>query len=181
MSEKIEVSLEGMSQEAIAGLALLAKGLSNNPDTRNKFLELTKQANPTMSIPEVDIPNSMNSLLTAERAEREKLEKELLKDRVERDVEKRRNNLKVVKGLSDTDIAEVEKLMVEKNIASHDTAADFYNMQRKSATPTPGFAGYGSHSVPKPELKDFGGDMKKWALNEAAKTIHEIRSGAIKV
>jgi hypothetical protein len=179
MSE--EVSLEGMSPEAISGLALLAKGLSNNPETRNEFLKLTKKANPSMSIPEVDIPLSMDGLLAAERTEREKLEKELLKDRVERDVEKRRNNLKVLKGLSDADIAEVEKLMVDKNIASHETAADFYNMQKKSATPTPGFAGFGSQQVPKPETKDFGGNIANWARNEAAKTIHDIRSGAIKI
>lgn len=176
-----EISLEGMSPEAISGLALLAKGLTDNPDTRKDFLTLAKKGNPHMSIPEVDIPLHMNTALEAERAERMKLEKQILTDRVERDVEKRRENLKAAKGLSDADIAEVEKLMVDKNIANHETAADFLLMSRKSAQPTPSFTGYGSQQVPKPDLKEFGGNMAQWARDQAAKTIHEIRNGAIKV
>lgn len=176
-----DISLEGMSQEAIQGLALLAKGLSDNPETRNDFLKMTKKANPSMSIPEVDIPLSMDALLKAERTEREKLEKEILKDRVERDVEKRRASLMADKGLTDKDVAEVEKLMVEKGIASHETAADYYKMQQQSARPTPSFTGHGSHQMPKVDTKDFGGNIAQWSRNEAAKTIHDIRNGIIKV
>ena len=175
-----EVSLEGMSQEAISGLAMIAKGLSDNPATRNDFLKLTKTANPHLAIPEVDLPLQINNSISAEREKIAALEKELLKDRVERDVERRRESLMENKGLNKADIAEVEKLMVEKNIASHETAADFYNMQRQSAKPTP-FSGHGSHQMPKIEAKDFGGNIAQWARNEAAQTIHGIKTGVIKV
>lgn len=176
-----DISLEGMSADQINGLALLAKNLSDNPETRNDFLKMTKKANPSMSIPEVDIPLNMEAMLQTERTERGKLEKELLKDRVERDVEKRRASLMADKGLSEKDVGEVEKLMVEKGIASHETAADYYKMQQQSARPTPSFTGHGSHQLPKVDTKDFGGNMAQWSRNEAAKTIHDIRSGAIKV
>jgi len=175
-----EVTLEGMSQESIAGLAMIAKGLSDNPDTRNQFLTLTKKANPHLAIPEVDLPFQINNAISDERKKRELLEQEMLKDRVERNVEKRRMDLKATKNLTDADIDEVEKLMVEKNISSHETAADFYNMQRQVAKPTP-FSRMGSYELPKIDTKNFGGDIKQWARNQAAETIHGIRSGAIKV
>ena len=175
-----EVSLEGMSSESIAGLAMIAKGLSENPGTRNDFLKLTKAANPNLSIPEVDLPMQINHSMNAERAKIESLEREILKDRVERDVERRRSSLMESKGLSKDDVAEVEKLMIEKNIPSHETAADFYNMQRQTAKPTP-YSGFGSQQAPKIDTKDFGGNIKQWARNEAAQTIQGIRSGAIKI
>ena len=174
------VSLEGMSPEAISGLAMIAKGLSDNPATRGEFLNLTKKANPHLAIPEVDVPVQINGAIAEERAKREALEQEILKDRVERDVEKRRLQLMKDKGLTEAQVGEVEALMVEKQIPNHETAADFYNMQRQAAKPTP-YAGYGSHQLPKVDTKDFGGNIGQWARNEAAQTIHGIRSGAIKI
>lgn len=177
-----DISLEGLSPDAVSGLALLAKGLSDNPDTRNEFLKLTKRANPSLSIPEVDIPFGINAELATERGKREALEKEMMKDRIERDVEKRRASLMSSQGLSESDVTAVEKLMVEKNIPSHETAAEYFKMQQKSATPTPSFTeNFGSRQVPKPETKDFGGNIAQWARAEAAKTINDIRSGVIKV
>ena len=175
-----EVSLEGMSPEAISGLAMIAKGLSDNPATRNDFLKLTKTANPHLAIPEVDLPLQINNSISAERKKIESLESELLKDRVERDVEKRRAKLMKTKGLTEEQVTEVESLRVERNIANHETAADFYNMQRQVAKPTP-YSGYGSQQVPKVDTKDFGGNIGAWARNEAAATIHGIRTGAIKI
>ena len=175
-----EVSLEGMSAAEISGLAMIAKGLSQNPETRNQFLTLTKKNNPTLSIPEVDLPMQIAGSMTAEREKIASLERELLQDRVERDVEKRRNALMETKGLSKDQVGEVEALMVERNIPDHNTAADFYNMQRQMSKPTP-YSGYGTQQLPKIETKDFGGNIAAWAKNEAAQTIHGIRSGAIKV
>jgi hypothetical protein len=50
-----------MTPEAIADLAALAKGLSENPQTRGQFLGMMKRADPNLSIPEIDIPNRLSA------------------------------------------------------------------------------------------------------------------------
>lgn len=171
-------SLEGMSPDAIAGLAMLAKGLSSNPHTRNQFLQLTKAANPNMSIPEVDLPFQINNAISEERGKREALEARLRERDIRDSVISRRQEIQKSKGLSDADIADVEKLMLEKGITNHETAADFMLSQRQSAKPTP-FTGYSSHSMPAVDTKSFGGNINQWARNEAANAISDIRSGRI--
>jgi hypothetical protein len=176
-----EPSLEGMTPEVIASLAQLAKGLSDNPKTRTKFLELTKEANPDMSIPEIDVPRHFESALQKERDARTALERQILTESVERSVRERRANLKEKHGFKDSDITELETLMVDKGIQSHDTAAEFMMAQRKSATPTPSVTGMGSHQMPEVDTKQFGGNIQQWARSTAMQTINDIRSGAIKV
>lgn len=177
-----EVSLEGMSPEAIHGLAILAKGLSQNEKTRGEFLRLTKAANPSLSIPEVDIPASMNVAMEAEREERRKLEAKIAEQEARENVRARRDSLMKTKGLTDADMAEVEKLMVDKQIPSHETAAEFLLAQRQSAKPTPMTIGnFGSHQAPSMDLKQFGGNISQWARNEAVSTLNDIRSGRIAV
>jgi hypothetical protein len=38
---------------------------------------------------------------------------------------------------SEEDIAEIEKIMLEKGIQNHETAADYFQWMRQAATPTP--------------------------------------------
>jgi hypothetical protein len=174
-------SLEGLSQEAIIELAQVAKGLSDNSETRASFLGLVKKADPSMNIPELDIPVQMHAALQEERTKREALENKIMERDARDNVMNRREALKKSKGLSDEDVAEVEKIMVEKGISNHDTAAEFMVAQRQSAKPTPFQAGYGSHQAPQVDTKPYGGNMAQWARNEAASTISDIRNGRIKV
>jgi ribosomal protein S20 len=175
-----DVSLEGMSQEAINGLALLAKGLSQNQTTRGEFLRLTKTANPDLNIPEVDIPLQMQGMMEAERKKREDLENKIRETEVRDQIKERRENLMRDKKLSFEQVQEVEKMMTEKGIVNHDTAADFYMSQQKSAAPTPS-TGFGVNTVPKIDAKDFGGNIAQWSRNEAANLIGDIRSGKVVV
>ena len=175
-----EISLEGMSQDAINGLALLAKGLSSNSKTRDQFLNLTKTANPDLNIPEVDIPFKMQGMLDAEAKKREELENKIRENEIRQQIKENRAQLAKTKGLSEEQVQEVEKMMTEKGILNHDTAADFYLSQQKSATPTPSTFS-GSQQVPKPDMKQFNGNITQWARNEANTMIGQIRSGQIKV
>jgi len=177
----MDVSLEGMTPEAISGLAMLAKGLSTNTETRRDFLALTKKANPALSIPEVDIPASVRADIDAEAKKREALEAKIAEAEARENVRARREELMKSKNLTDADMAEVEKLMVDKHIPSHETAAEFMLAQRQSAKPTPSVTGFGSHQVPNMDLKTFGGNMKQWGRAEAAKTLDDIRAGRIAV
>lgn len=171
----MSISLEGMSPEAISGLAMLAKGLSENPATRNDFLKMTKTANPGVSIPEIDIPNQINSKLEEERKKREELEAKILESEVRQTIRDRREGLMKSKGLTFDQIQEVEKMMTEKGIANHETAADFFLSQQRAATPTPSGGSSAMHAMPKPDLKDFGGNIKQYAVQEARNVIDELR------
>lgn len=176
-----EISLEGMTPEAINGLALLAKNLSVNTATRDQFLQLTKTANPELSIPEVDIPAKFQGMMDEERKKREVLENQIRESEVRQQIKDRREDLMKNKKLSAEQVQEVEKMMTEKGIMNHDTAADFYLSQQKSATPTPSSGGYSVNTVPKIEAKEFGGNINQWARNEAAQLIGDIRSGKVVV
>lgn len=168
------VSLEGLSQEAIADLAALAKGLSDNPKTRGKFLGLMKEADPSLSIPEVDIPARVQERVQPHLDRLAKLERDANEREIRETIRERRAAL-LKKGLSEADIPEVEKLMVEKGISSHETAADFLLAQRQSAPPTP--STFSQPSIPKPDLKAMGGNINAWARNEATNAIADLIKG----
>ena len=48
-------SLEDLTPEARDELAALARQLAENPNTRKDFLKLTKQVNPNLPVPELEI------------------------------------------------------------------------------------------------------------------------------
>lgn len=173
------VSLEGLSPEQIADLAALSRAQLDNPTTRPYFLRNAKVANPEVSIPEVDIPMQAQALINAQAGEIDKLRKDMNEDRIRRDIMERRETLKSKHGLSDKDVGEIEKLMLEKQIGSHDTAAEFYKSQQQSAQPTP--STFSTNTLPKIDLKGSGmPNMNQWSRNEATNVINELR-GRIKV
>ena len=173
-------NLEGMSAEAITDLAMLAESLGSNPKTRQKFLQLTKEANPNVSIPEVDIPRQVNGLLQQGHERLQRLERENQEMKIRATIEERRKQI-MKKGLTESDIPEIEKLMLEKGISSHDTAAEFYQSQKRAAEPTPSIGGYQQNTVPTIDTKQFGGNLAKWARGTAASVIDDFRAGRVKV
>ncbi len=132
------MSLENLSVEAQAELAALAKTLAENPATRKTFLQLTKQVRPDVPIPEIEIEERTNSVLAEANKKVETLEQRLRQKEAKEELEKRRITL-LKKNLvqSEDEIAEVEKLMVEKGIANHETAAEYHQWMKQAAAPTP--------------------------------------------
>jgi hypothetical protein len=168
------MSLEDMSFEQRDQLALLMRELSDNPATRKDVLRLTKQIKPELVIPELDIENTTKSYV-------DKLEQQLMardaKDREQdalRDLESRRNKL-MKKGLVDReeDIHEVEKIMLEKGITNHESAAEYWNWMKQSATPTP--TGYNPSAVSKFDLGKYYKNPQAAARDEASKALAELR------
>ena len=175
----MSVSLEGMTPEQIADLATLAKAQLDNPKTRHHFLQNSKVVNPDVSIPEVDIPLQMKAMMAESQKVIGLQNDEIARMKMERDIDKRREGLMKKHNLSENDVTEVEKMMLEKQIASHDTAAEFYLSQQKSAAPTPSM--FSTNSMPKIDLKAQGvQNMGQWARNEAGRVIDELR-GRIRV
>ncbi len=132
------MSLENLSVEAQAELAALAKTLAEDPKTRKQFLQLTKQVRPDVPIPEIEIEERTNQVLSEANKRVESLEARLRQKEAKEALEKRRSDL-VKKQLvqSEDEIKEVEKLMVEKGIANHETAAEYHQWMKQMSAPTP--------------------------------------------
>ncbi len=132
------MSLENLSLEAQAELAALAKSLAEDPKTRKQFLQLTKQVRPDVPIPEIEIEERTNAVLDSANKRVESLEAKLRAKDAKEELERRRTNLRTKQlAESDEDIADIEKLMIEKGIANHETAAEYHSWMKQAAAPTP--------------------------------------------
>ena len=170
-------SLEDLSPEARDELASLARQLAENPSTRKEFLRLTKKAKPDMTIPEIDIEDSTNHAIHASDNRVRQLEARLQEKEALEDLERRRTNL-MKKGLvrNESEIEEVEKIMLERGITSHETAADYHRWMREQAAPTS--MSYNRNVMDdsaKTALSSFWKNPQMAARNEAAKALHELR------
>ena len=75
--------------------------------------------------------------------------------------------------LSDEDMKEVSKTMIENGIGSYDIAADYYKKSRELAKPTTDH--YQEHSsLALPGDMELFKDRNAWARKEAHKAINEI-------
>src|SRR6266568_7014866 len=106
------MSLEGKTAEEIAQLAELAQSLAENPKTRMGFLNLTKAANPSVHIPEIDIPNQMSNVFKQGLERLDKLEQENTNMRTQNAImAKRQALLEDSKlGVTKDDMPAIEKL-----------------------------------------------------------------------
>ena len=168
------MSLENYSPEAIEELAALSKRLSEDPSTRKEFLRLTKRVHPDLPVPELEMEDAVNVRASAAEQRVTQLEAKLKQREIRDELSKRRSSLKE-KGFaqSDDDILEIEKLMTEKGIANHETAADYWQKSRELSVPT-------SNGFPQPVMSRF--DIKGYMKNpvgasreNAALAIAELR------
>lgn len=161
------MSLENLSLEAQAELASLAKSLAENPATRKQFLSLTRQVRPDVPIPEIDIEERTNTVLAESQKRVESLEAKLRSKEAKEELDRRRQTL-VKKNLvtSEDDIKEVEKIMVEKGIANHETAAEYHQWMKQAAAPTPS-------QFPQPVMSRFNtSDFMKNPVGAARDAAH---------
>lgn len=168
------MSLENLSVEAQAELAALAKTLAENPATRKQFLQLTKQVRPDVPIPEIEIEERTNAVLQEANSKVERLEKSLRDKEAREELQKRRDAL-IRKGLinSEDEIREVEKVMVEKGIANHETAAEYHQWMKQAAAPTP--SQFPQPVMSKFNTKDFMKNPVGAARDAAHAALNEFR------
>lgn len=167
------MSLENYSPEAIEELAALSKRLSEDPKTRKSFLRLAREVNPDLPVPELEMEDVVNARASAAEKRVEDLEKQLRAREVREELSKRRNRLKE-QGLaqSDDEILEIEKLMTEKGIANHETAADYWRHMKQSAVPT---SGYPSPVMSRMDIKGYMKNPVGAARENAALALAELR------
>ena len=167
-------SLEDLSYEQRDELAALAKLLADNPKTRKNFLRLTKEVNPDLVIPELQLEEYTEKRVNEADQRVMQLENKLRERDAIESLEKKRNSLKA-KGFaqSDEDVEAIEKVMVEKNIPNHETAAQYWEWMKQSAVPTP--TGYNPSGLGKFDLSQYWKNPQGAARNEAAKALTELR------
>jgi chromosome segregation ATPase len=168
------MSLEDLTPEARDELALLAKQLSENPDTRKDFLRQVKKMKPEMPIPELEIEDYTRHAVEKANDRVAQLEARLREKDALDELNKRRSKLKS-KGLidKDEDIDEVEKVMLEKGITNHEAAAEYWRWMQQSAAPTP--TGYNPSAINKFDLSKYWKNPVAGARDEAAKALNELR------
>jgi hypothetical protein len=171
------MSLEDLSMEARDELALLARQLAENPKTRKEFLRLTKEAKPDLPIPELEIEEHTRAAVEKAEERVRALEAKLQERDAKESLKERRQALKS-KGLigDDNDVEQVEKVMLEKGITNHDTAAEYWAWMKQAATPTP--TGYNPNTLNKFDLGAYWKNPQGAARNEAAKALNEIRKNS---
>lgn len=168
------MSLENLSIDARDELAALAQQLAENPSTRKEFLRMTKKVKPDLPIPELEIEESTNKALSLAEQRVQSLENKLREKEALDDLQRRRNAIKA-KGLVSTedDIKEVEKIMLDRGITNHETAAEYHQWMKQSATPTP--SGYNPQIIQKMDLNKYWKNPVTAARNEAVSALQELR------
>ena len=129
----MSTSLEGMTPEQIYGLAQLANTLANDPSTRENFLGLVKKGNPNLAIPEIDAKNEVLAQLQEERKAREALELKIQEREIRESIERKKAEVQSKFSFSQSDMDEIEKIMLDEQIPNYETAAKYLKASRSVA------------------------------------------------
>lgn len=169
------MSLENISPDARDELAALAQQLAENPATRKDFLRMTKKVKPDLPIPELEIEETTTRAVSKAEERVQALEAKLREKEAIEELQKRREQL-VKKGLvkSEDDVEAVEKLMLEKGITNHETAAEYHEWMRQAAVPTA--SSYNPSPVKGFDLNKYWKNPNQAARNEALNALNELRN-----
>ena len=168
------MSLENVSLEARDELAALAQQLADNPATRKDFLRMTKKVKPDLPIPELDMEDYTHSAVTKSEQRVQALEAKLRERDAIEELQKRRESL-MKKGLiaSEDEVKDVEKIMLERGITNHETAAEFHQWMKQAAVPTS--SGYNPSAVKQFDLNKYWKNPVNAARDEAASALRDLR------
>jgi hypothetical protein len=168
------MSLENISLEARDELAALAQQLAENPSTRKEFLRMTKKVKPDLPIPELEIEESTHAAVSKAEQRVQQLEAKLREKDALAELDKRRQAL-IKKGLiaSEDEVKDVEKIMLERGITNHETAAEFHQWMKQAAVPTS--SGYNPQVINKFDLNRYWKNPVGAARDEAMKALGDLR------
>lgn len=168
------MSLENLSLEARDELAQLAQTLAENPDTRKDFLRMTKKVKPDLPIPELDIEDYTHKAVSRSEDRVQALEAKLREKEAMEELQKRRQSL-MKKGLisNESEVDDVEKIMLERGITNHETAAEYHQWMKQAAVPTS--TGYNPSAVRQFDLNKYWKNPITAARNEAMNALNDLR------
>ena len=168
------MSLENVSLEARDELAALAQQLADNPATRKDFLRMTKKVKPDLPVPELDMEDYTHNAVSKSEQRVQALEAKLREKEAIEELQKRRESL-MKKGLiaSEDEVKDVEKIMLERGITNHETAAEFHQWMKQAAVPTS--SGYNPSAVKQFDLNKYWKNPVNAARDEAANALRDLR------
>jgi hypothetical protein len=168
------MSLENISLEARDELAALAQTLAENPETRKDFLRMTKRVKPDLPIPELDIEDYTNRAVNKSEERVQALEAKLRERDAMEELQNRRKSL-MKKGLiaNESEVGDVEKIMLERGITNHETAAEYHQWMKQAAVPTS--SGYNPSAVKQFDLNKYWKNPVGAAREEAARALSDLR------
>jgi hypothetical protein len=151
-------------------LLKLTQATLGNKTTRVKMLRTMKEAKPDVVLPELDTEDRISAEMNTLREENKKL-REDTDNRAAAQILKEKRQLCVTRGLKPED---VEKVMQEKHIQSHESAIEFIEANNRVAAPAPAALPNFDRSVTLPVNDGLKKNPAQWAREEAAKTINEF-------
>jgi hypothetical protein len=168
------MSLENLSLDARDELAALAQTLAENPETRKDFLRMTKRVKPDLPIPELDIEDYTHRAVSRSEDRVQALEAKLREKEAIEELQKRRQSL-MKKGLisDESEVGDVEKIMLERGITNHETAAEYHQWMKQAAVPTS--SGYNPSAVKQFDLNKYWKNPAAAARNEAMNALNDLR------
>ena len=168
------MSLENLSLEARDELAALAQTLAENPDTRKDFLRMTRKVKPDLPIPELDIEDYTHTAVSRSEDRVQALEAKLREKEAIEELNSRRQSL-MKKGLisNESEVGDVEKIMLESGITNHETAAEYHQWMKQAAVPTS--SGYNPSAVKQFDLNKYWKNPAAAARNEAMNALNDLR------
>jgi len=169
--------LEDLSAADLEAIKL-GRALMTNPEVRTQALRMAVKANPNLNVPEVRLLDAVDAVETRAQEREQRLEAELLKERVARKQSEKRQAVKD-KGY---DPDEIEKIIVDYGAKDYDAAMKIADMIHAQAEPTPADV---RHSLAAGEPLDLlpgqkdrpktPGDGMKTALSIAHSMVDEFR------
>jgi len=175
-------TLEDLTPEARDELALLARQLADDPKTRNPFLKLAKAARPNVPIPELEIDERIQKLEESSVNKIMALEAKDAERDARAELGRRRDEIRSKYDLTGDDLEKIEKIMIDNGIQNHDTGAQFYQMQKQTAAPTPmGYSPNVMDTTARSTLSKFWKNPASAARDEAAAALTELRKGGARV
>ena len=166
-------SFEELDEGTVRKLAQTSFALLGDKDTSKAFKKLIKQKNPEYRDPEIELEGRVQEALEPLQEKLKAIEEERAKERFSAEREQAKARVEA-RGL---DFDKIEKFAQEKQIASYETAADYFQMESQMATPsTPGAA----FARPPEEVSKFINNpakLREHSRQVAYAAINEINRG----
>lgn len=194
MSNLEELSVEQLRELAVKAQAYepaykLVQTMASDPEARAAIQRWHKKRNPNASIPELDQEDRLMAKLAEETRAREALEEKLRLEKITRDMEAERAQVKERYKLSEEDLKAIEKRMIKSDDnpdplpPRYDWAASLYVASRTPSTPTP--SSFMPPTLTMPDGKTWGkgignpAELNRIALDKAFEAFNEIRGGRV--
>lgn len=153
-------------EQEFAALREMRKALNKDPEIRKEFQRVLKKAIPEAITPDLDAEEKLNTRLQKELEERDKkiqaLEEARLKSELTSQYTSQRNKLtEPPYSFDEEDIAEVEKLIKDKEFPSYELAAEYYKAINAPVKPSGiGIGGTSRSKSMRQERREFNDRFK---------------------